>query len=195
MNKAGSGPSRILSRDFLEKNGIKYTGYESFELSEFRPHAVVLQTPYDTNRMRKFTSSWLAVHGYRVIYIPYRIEISAAIHAREAHFNTDIVKYCWRLYSLSRTTRKDYLKYCTNSAAVRVTGLPQFDSFYTPERYPMNPEILKRAHGRKIVLWKIRFPKMINNGGKWVQTTPEIREYIKFAGTLEKYNNLFFIFI
>lgn len=183
------------ARDFLEKNGIKYTGYESFELSEFRPHAVVLQTPYDTNRMRKFTSSWLAVHGYRVIYIPYRIEISAAIHAREAHFNTDIVKYCWRLYSLSRTTRKDYLKYCTNSAAVRVTGLPQFDSFYTPERYPMNPEILKRAHGRKIVLWKIRFPKMINNGGKWVQTTPEIREYIKFAGTLEKYNNLFFIFM
>lgn len=183
------------ARAFLEENGLEYTGYESFELNEFRPHVVVLQTPYDTNRMQKFTSAWLKSQGFRVVYIPYGIEIAATKHAQEAHFDTDVVKNCWRLYTLSETMRDDYRKYCINSAAVRVMGLPKFDSLCFPQRYPLNPEIREKAQGRRIVLWKVHFPKVIYENGKTILVTPKISEYIKFAGKLEQYSTLFFIFM
>lgn len=183
------------AREFLDKNHIDYVGYEEFDLSEFSPHVVVLQTPYDTNRRVKYTSTWLKSQGYRVVYIPYGIEIAATQHAQDAHFNMDVVKNCWRLYTLSEIMRKDYLKYCTNSSAVRAVGLPKFDSLYSPDDYPLNPIIYRKAQGRSIVLWKVHFPKVIKENGKNILVTPHISEYIKFAQKISDYQNLFFIFM
>ena len=48
---------------------------------------------------------------------------------------------------------------------------------------------------RRIVLWKVHFPKVIYENGKTILVTPKISEYIKFAGKLEQYSTLFFIFM
>lgn len=183
------------ARRFLKEKGLNYVTYEKFDIEMFCPHVVVVQTPYDTNRTQKYTTTFMKNKGYRVVYIPYGIEIAATEHAKRAHFTEAVVKNCWRLYTLSETMREDYFKYCANATAVRVLGLPKFDAFFHPESYSLSDEIVKMAGDRKLVLWKVHFPKIINEKGKNILVTPYIKEYISFAKCLKEYDDLFFIFM
>lgn len=183
------------SRQYLENMGMDFVAYEDFDIDTYRPHVVVLQTPYDTNRAKKYKTVFLKGKGYRVVYIPYGIEIADTGHAKEAHFSETVVQNCWRLYTLSDTMKQDYFKYCANASAVRALGLPKFDALYHPEKFPMWDEVRKRAGGKKIVLWKVHFPKVIQERGKNILVTPYIEEYIEFAKQLASYDDLFFVFM
>lgn len=183
------------ARQFLKEKEIPYFTYEEFNIDSFRPHIVFVQTPYDSNRTQRFKTGFLKSKGYRIIYIPYGIEISATEHAKRDHFNRDVVLNCWKLYTLSDVMKKDYFKYCGNASAVCALGLPRFDALYHSEKYPLANKIKKKASGRKIVLWKVHFPKVISEKGKNKLVTPYIEEYIAFAKTLKNYKDLFFIFM
>lgn len=183
------------ARRYLEGEKIKYIPYENFDIDAFRPHVVVVQTPYDTNRAERYKSTSLKAKGYRVVYIPYGIEIAATEHARQAHFNEAVVKNCWRLYTLSEVMKQDYNRYCENASAVRALGLPKFDALYYSSKYPLWDEVIQQANGRPIILWKVHFPKVIQEHGENILVTPYIDEYIAFARKLKQYEDLFFIFM
>lgn len=183
------------SRQYLKDMGMDHEVYEEFDLDTYRPHVVVLQTPYDTNRAKKYKTIFLKGKGYRVVYIPYGIEIADTGHAKEAHFSETVVQNCWRVYTLSDTMKRDYYKYCANAVAVRALGLPKFDALYDPAKFPLWDEIKEKSAGKKVVLWKVHFPKVIHERGKNIMVTPYIEEYIKFAKQLDKYQDLYFIFM
>lgn len=183
------------TKKFLDDNMIPYEYYKDFSIDRFEPHIVFLQTPYDGNRADRYQSVRLYEKGYRIIYIPYGVEIADTESARKAHFMGQVVNHCWRIYTLSEMMRKDYIKYCPNGNCVVATGLPRFDALYHKENYPLDDMIRGRAGKRKIVLWKVHFPKVIDEKGKKVFVTPDLDEYIKFAEKLIEYKNFFFIFM
>lgn len=183
------------TREYLLNKYSDFEIYEKFDIDAFSPHIVVVQTPYDTNRAQRYKTFFLRSKGYRIVYIPYGIEIADTDHAKQAHFNESVIQNCWRLYTLSETMKKDYFKYCTNATAVRAIGLPKFDALYEPEKFPLPDEIRQLSNGRKIILWKVHFPKVISENGKKILVTPYIEEYVSFAKKIQQYGNLFFIFM
>ena len=183
------------ARQYLIDNNMDFIDWKDFNLENYKPHVVVLQTAYDTNRCNKFTTVYLKSLGIRTIYIPYGIEIADTEHAHEAHFEVAVPKNCWRLYTFSERMLEDYKKYCDNAFAVRALGIPKFDNLYNKDKYKIKKEIREKANGRKIVLWKVHFPKVITENGRNILVTPYIEEYLKFAEMVTQYKDLFFIFM
>ncbi len=181
------------SDKYLEEKGIPYTNYSEERLQEFMPHAAVYQPPYDVSyRNPSALSLHLQNKGIRIVYIPYGIEIADTEDAHYNHFFTYVIRNCWRMYTFSEAMREDYLYYCPNRQAVRALGVPKFDSVFQKRIFP-DPDILKQADGRRVVLWKLHFPKLIYEGMNRRQVTPYLSEYLKFAETIEKYKELLFV--
>ncbi len=182
------------ARNFLEQSGLEYTEYNSFDIHKFCPHIMVMQTPYDEwHRQPSHWSGNFKAEGIRIVYIPYGIEISDTEDSHNLHFHTSVINNSWRVYTFSERMRNDYLKYAWNRSAVRAVGLPKFDYFFDKESFPLNSNIKKKCKGRKIVLWKLHFPKQINVHGVNTPVTPDINEYIAFAEHICEYRDLFFI--
>lgn len=184
----------VGAKQFLDENRLSYELYEDVDFNTYNPHLVFIQFPYDA---AFHTPETLSIQfkrkGIRVVYIPYGIEISDTEIARKDHFSSFVVENCWRLYTSCEGLKKEYSKYCRNRRAVRVTGSPKFDGVYHKNSFPLKNEINKKANGRKIIVWKMHFPKKIKENGKIYQITPYIAEYIKFAKNLDKYQDLFFV--
>lgn len=178
---------------FLSEKGIPFSFYSEKELTNFNPHAALYQPPYDVSYRNP---SALSVHlrkmGIRIIYIPYGIEIADTEDARFNHFHTFVVRNAWRIYTFSDIMLRDYKKYCPNRQAVRTFGIPKFDSIAHRNEI-RNEDNFNMAGGRKIILWKMHFPKIIYDNHQKKQVTPYIKEYLKFSGQIESYNNLFFV--
>lgn len=178
---------------FLEKNQISYEVYNEDLIKSFKPHAALYQPPYDVSYRNPDALSYhIKQMGTRIIYIPYGIEIADTEDARMAHFDTFVVRNSWRIYVISEYMQQEYYEYCSNRHATRALGLPKFDS-YVNKTYLLNSEIVEKAHGKKVVLWKMHFPKIIYNHGKRMQVTPYLEEYEKFAKSLKKYKSIYFI--
>ncbi|SEH27935.1 Glycosyltransferase involved in cell wall bisynthesis [Selenomonas sp. KH1T6] len=184
------------SREYLDEMGYEYIPWEEFDIDDFNPHVVFLQTAYDSNRGEKFKSKNLNLKGYRVVYIPYGIEIADTRVARHDHFENPIIEFAWKVFTFSNTMRRDYLCHIHHRTDIVALGLPRFDALWDKSKFPMHSEVLNRASGRKIVLWKVHFPKVIKEDGKVILVTPDIQEYIEFAKKLEsEYADLFFVFM
>lgn len=184
------------AKEFLEKSNIDYVDFEQFSFEEFKPHVMIMQTPYDNwHRQYAHWSVNFKAQGIRIIYIPYGIEISDTEDSHKLHFQTTVIDNCWRIYTFSDRMRKDYLKYSLNRNAVRAVGLPRFDGLYKKEQFIFDEEVRKKVKGRKVVLWKLHFPKEIIEHGQVYAVTPPLEEYINFAKHLRDYSNLFFIFM
>lgn len=181
---------------FLEEQNIEYIDFSDFDIDDYKPHIVVIQTPYDAGHRIKahWSSSWKA-KGYRVVYIPYGIEISDTETSRGMHFEQHVIENAWRVYTFNLIMKKDYRKYCVNASAVRALGLPKFDSLYYKERFELESELRDKIAGRKICLWKVHFPKIFEENGEDIFVTPDINEYIKFAEYAAKRKDVFFIFM
>lgn len=184
------------AKEFLEKEEIEYVSFEDFDVDEYNPHILVIQTPYDAGHRIKahWSSSWKA-KGYRVVYVPYGIEISDTVTSRGMHFEQHVIENAWRVYTFNERMKKDYRKYCVNAGAVRTVGLPKFDSLYDKEKFPLDFELKEKIAGRKICLWKVHFPKIFEENGKDIFVTPDINEYIKFAKYAAERKDVFFIFM
>lgn len=181
------------AQDFLIDKDIPFTPIHDVNMSELDPHIVVLQTPYDGGHRPKYLhGNKLTSSGYRVIYIPYGIEISDTQRAQSDHFSGAVTRYAWRIYTFSQRIIIDYKKRShTGGDMVRSFGHPKFDCFVGADRPTMPEDILEAAAGRKIVLWKVHFPKKL--AGRLI--TPSMTEYFSFAEILTEYPDLFFVFM
>ena len=186
----------VTARTFLEESKIEYIPFEEFDLGSFNPHVMVIQTPYDNGHRIKahWSAAWKA-KGYRLVYIPYGIEISDTDKSHNMHFEQHVPENVWRLFTFNELLLKDYRKYCVNATAVRTLGLPKFDSLYHKENFPLDPALQERIAGRPVCLWKVHFPKMFWVDGVEVCVTPDIHEYIKFAEYAASRPDVFFIFM
>ena len=184
------------AEQFLKEKHLKYERYEDVDFSDYHPHVVFIQFPYDAACHTPETLSiQFKRQGTRVIYVPYGIEISDTEIAIKDHFHSFVVENAWRIYTSSPGIKAEYDKYCHNRNAVRVCGSPKFDAISQKEKLPLRKEIVKKADGRKIVVWKMHFPKKIREGGSTYQITPYLEEYIEFAKGLEEYTELFFVIL
>lgn len=184
----------VMAEEFLKERSIPYEKFEDFDLQTYKPHIAFVQFPYDLAcHNPNALSLRLKCMGIRVVYIPYGIEIVDTQTARRDHFENFVVENSWRIFTCCGEVRKEYLKYCRNREAVRVLGSPKFDGIIHSENYPLAEDIRKKSDGRKIVLWKMHFPKKTVEDGKIVQITPELDEYIVFAENAERYEDLFFV--
>lgn len=184
------------AKDFLNTQEIEYIDFDDFDINTYKPHVIVVQTPYDAGHRIKahWSSAWKA-QGYRVVYIPYGIEISDTETSHGMHFEQHVIENAWRVYTFSDVMLKDYRKYCLNAGNVRVLGLPKFDSLYYKERFKLDEELVKQIAGRKVCLWKVHFPKIFTENGKDMFVTPDVYEYIKFAEYAAEHEEIFFIFM
>lgn len=182
------------AEEFLIENGIKYVNYEDLDFVTYCPHIVFIQFPYDAAfHTPKTLSIQFKIRGSRVIYVPYGIEISDTQIAIKDHFHSFVVENAWRIYTSSDGLKEEYNKYCHNRQAVRVTGSPKFDAINRKELLPLHKDIISQAAGRKVVVWKMHFPKKIQENGKIYQITPYMQEYINFAKTIDEYDDLLFV--
>lgn len=184
----------VLGSDkFLKSIGVTYSIYSEKAIRDFMPHVALMQSPYDVSlRNPEALSIRLKKMGIRIIYIPYGIEIADTEEANLDHFHTFVIRNAWRIYTFSEEMKKDYFKYCPNRHAVRALGVPKFDCFKNRELF-FDDAIMKAAAGRKIVLWKMHFPKIIYEGMKRKQVTPYLSEYIAFAKKINQYKEFFFV--
>lgn len=181
---------------FLKEKNLDYVLFQDFDLEGFRPHIMVIQTPYDNwHRKPAHWSVRFSGEGIRLVYIPYGIEISDTEDSHYLHFNTSVIENCWRIYTFSDRMKKDYQKYAHNGSAVRALGLPKFDRLYDKKLPAADAEIERKRNGRKVVLWKLHFPKAIVENGRQVTVTPELPIYIEFARHIKEFSDFFFIFM
>ena len=184
----------VDAEKFLQEGGYLYVKEEDIDFKNYIPHIAFIQFPYDAAFHKPdMLSLNFRLRGTRVVYIPYGIEISDTLTARKDHFNSRVVENAWRIYTSGSGIKEEYKKYCRNRGAVRVTGSPKFDSIYSRTGYPTDPEYIKRAKGRRIVVWKLHFPKKNIMDGKICMITPEIEEYLVFAEKIREYADFFFI--
>ncbi len=183
------------ARSFLEENNIPYLNWISTHLDDIQPHIVILQSPYDGNRRTEFKSSYLKSKGYRVIYVPYGMEIGDTEHSRKQQLDHIVRRYAWKIYTFSEIMHEDYRLYSELPDNVVVTGLPKFDALYHKEQFPISDNLKELAYGKKIVLWKVHFPKVAMVNGKLELFTPDIIEYIRFAKSIQNDKQNFYVFM
>lgn len=195
LDETNTEKSQMLTaKKFLEDNQMEYENFESFSLEDFRPHIVVIQTPYDEwHRQEVHWSNRFRERGYRLVYVPYGVEISDTEDSHKLHFCTNVINNCWRIYTFSDEMKKDYMKYCGNSRAVRALGLPRFDYYFNHQNSRLPKEAEERRQNRPVVLWKVHFPKIIYENGVNITVTPSLEEYLKFAQKIKEYQEFFFV--
>lgn len=180
------------AREFLASKNIAFRHVSEVNLDEVRPHIVILHTPYDSHRPKYLQAPRLTANGYRIVYIPYGIEISDSPKARSDHFHNNVTTSAWRVYTFSDEMIPDYkLRSPTGGDMVRSFGHPRFDGLVALKSSKMPDHILEKSKGRKIVLWKVHFPKKV----KGVLITPKMDEYFAFARKIADYDDLFFVFM
>lgn len=184
------------AEEFISNSGIDFIRFEDFDVDEYKPHVIVMQTPYDAGHRIKahWSAAWKS-KGYRIVYIPYGIEISDTEASHGMHFEQHVVENAWRVYTFNEMMIRDYRKFCINAHAVRAVGLPKFDSLFNKEQLQMPEYIIDKAGGRPICLWKVHFPKIFEMDGKDVFASPDLNEYMKFTDYIASRQDLFFIFM
>lgn len=192
LNSAQTDTSKI----FLDTNGLIYEEISDEAVLSFKPHYMVVQTPYDKGHRELNTWTYrFKLMGIRIVYIPYGIEISDTKESRYKHFAMSVVSNARLIYVISAEMKKEYDKYCLNAQAVRALGLPRFDCLKDKDKFCLSDILQKRIGHRKIIVWKVHFPKIFEENGCKKQATPKLEEYIQFAEYIERLEDLFFIFI
>jgi len=181
------------AESFLRQNGIPYEKYDELTFYGLEPHIMFIQTPYDSwHREPELSADNLKQMGIRLVYIPYGIEISDTSESRQLHFRNNVVTNAWKVYTFSDLILKDYYKYGIRvRGKVKAFGHPKFDYLLDGCKDSEFEKIKRIAGNRKIVLWKVHFPKKF--GGRIV--TPDIKQYIKFAKKICDFDNVFFVFM
>ena len=197
LDMTGPYLNRIAAAErFLIEENLGFTRFSEFDIERHKPHVVVMQTPYDDwHRLPSAYSTRIRRLGARIVYIPYGIEFADTANARLSHFHTFTVLNAWRIYVLSDLMKKEYRDNCPNREAVRVCGYPRFDFYTNRQRFRLPEALEQRIGSRKVVAWKMHFPKTNYNNGQWVTVTPDIDEYIRFTEKIPGFNDLFFIFM
>lgn len=179
---------------FLQRSNIIYEEYDFKSLISFDPDYVIIQTPYDNGH--RDTNAWsirFKLYGIKVIYIPYGIEISNTEESRYKHFNLSVVLNAYAIYTMSCEMKEEYKKHCVNADAAFGIGHPRFDLL--KNEYEFGDNLKRKINGRKVILWKVHFPKTFVENGIRVFATPDLSEYEKFISYIKRNEALFFVFM
>lgn len=197
LNELIGGTARLENaEEYLQDRNIPYIKFEDFDIENYHPHVMFIQTPYDkSQRIKAHWSARFKSLGIRICYIPYGMEITNMPEVFDEQYNTDCLINCWRIYTFSESIKREYFKHSLNGGAVRALGLPKFDSLYHKEQFALDQEVLDKAAGKKIILWKLHFPKAYKKNGIETLVTPDFGEYINFAKQLDDFQDAFFIFM
>ena len=180
------------AQSFLTEKKIDFEHVRNVDICEIAPHIIVVHTPYDGHRPNSLRSGPLSARGFRIVYIPYGIEISDSPQAQRDHFTVDVIENAWRIYTFSENMLPEYRFYSTfGGDAARSYGHPKFDGLLGFKDAGLPEDILIKAAGRKVVLWKVHFPKEVDG----ILITPSLETYINFARKLTDFQDLFFIFM
>ncbi len=186
----------LCAKKFLDDYNYEYQLYQEIDFNVYIPHIVFVQFPYDAAMHTPETLSLqFKRRGTRVVYVPYGIEIADTDISRKDHFNSFVVENSWRIYTCCDGIKREYDKYCRNRSAVRVCGSPKFDAISYKNEFPIDEQIKLSSRGRKLIVWKMHFPKKIYEKGEVKQITPYVQEYIEFAKKIERYSDLFFVIV
>lgn len=184
------------AKEFLDNNNYTYINYASIEFDSYCPHIVFIQLPYDTScHTPDALSLGFVNRGIRVIYVPYGNETADTQEVRRVQYENFVVENAWRVYTGTNEAYAEYRKFCRNRDSVRCVGVPKFDSIVNKENFCLCDDIKNKKQGRKLIVWKIHFPKRdaTSDGPKLV--TPELREYFRFLQYIEKNETLFFVIL
>ncbi len=178
------------NEQFLQELNIDYKIASIEEIDKITPHIVFYQSPYDDwHRDESLYSSTLMQKGYRIIYIPYGLEISDEEYSLYLQYNLPFFSYCWKIFVASERIKENYIKYNYKlKNKVVATGLPKFDSLYN-KSFTTHHNFKKGD--KKNVLLKIHFPLTINTESGYALLTPETKVYTDFINSnyrKEEYN-------
>lgn len=127
-------------------------------LSDFQPHVVFVQNPYDSTRVQALQSYRLVALGIRVAYVPYGIEMGGGLDNIQYQFNSEVQQLAWRVFVRSSRNKAMYAKHCdVGDSHVVVTGHPKFDAQLDIDAYIINPKLKAKIAGRPVVLWTPHF--------------------------------------
>lgn len=173
--------------EFLRKNKIDYIEAKIENIDEYKPHIILIQSPYDIwHRDIELYSENLFKKGYRIVYVPYGFEISNEPRSLELQYKLEFYNYCWKIYTLSDDVKQQYIE--NNSLlcnTVISTGLPRLDSIFNKNYTPIKENIIKNK--KKNILLKLHFPLTMDYNGKKV-ITPDIDIYLKFLNSKYRRN-------
>jgi len=185
----------LTARKFLVENNIDFIYYNDFNIESYKPHVLVMQTPYDEiHREIELWSENIKALGIRIVYIPYGMEIGDSSESKLIQYDTRVINNCWRIYTFSDAIMEYYKRYCLNFSAVRAFGLPKFDDIRNKEKFKLPESVIKKINGRKVCFWQIHFPKTFWAAGENLEYTPYIDVYLEFSKKIQNYKNIFFMF-
>ena len=186
----------VTARSFLEQNGLDYDDYDETIIYDFRPHVIVVQTPYDFgHRLPEHRTQFFKRHGYRIVYIPYGIEIADTKSAHRAHFNNSVIENSWKVYTFSERMKQDYFFRTTRGIKAIAIGHPKFDSVCRKDQFQLPDEAINQIRGRKVMLWHVHFPKTIVVDSKTVRCTPTLDVYRGYLDYVKQNKDMFFILL
>ncbi|MEG1725574.1 MAG: CDP-glycerol glycerophosphotransferase family protein, partial [Anaerovoracaceae bacterium] len=184
------------AEQFLVNHNIPYVKRQDFSFTRFKPHIVVIQTPFDEwHRTYKNWSINFKSQGIRLVYIPYGIEISDTPESRRDQFENRVVQNAWRIFTFSQLMKAEYFQYINDRNVVQVMGHPKFDRLYGNAKDSFTLNLGSKAMGKKIGLWKMHFVKKIWYEGKEMMITPVLEEYLAFANHMSSFPEVFWIFM
>jgi len=187
----------IDSEDWLISNKISYTNVKNVNFKKEQPNIIVIQTPYPYHRKSKYLSSEFKKIGIKPIYISYGLEFAEAQENIFNHFKLPIHINSWRIFTASPLILNDFQKYCpVGNSHVRYLGHPKFDYIFNKNHFHLPSEIIEKAKGRKIVVWKVHFPmKIVDKKGKQYNSTFSWENDKKILSYIKKQKDLFFVFL
>lgn len=184
------------AEEFLMNSGYDYTRFDDLDFNAYHPHIAILQLPYDTScRNPNALSLRLKSLGIRIVYIPYGNETADTEEVRRVQYENFVVENAWRVYTGTDESLGEYNKYCRNRESVKCVGIPKYDSIIREDKFYLNEEIKNRKGQRKLLTWKIHFPKRDATKDGPQLVTPQLQEYISFLDYIEKRKDIFFVIL
>lgn len=184
------------ARSFLDHNNYDYVEYSTIDFNLYRPHIVFIQLPYDTSCHAPNALSLKFVRkGIRVIYVPYGNETADTEEVRRIQYENFVVENAWRVYTGTVDSLMEYKKYCRNREAVRCVGIPKYDSIIKQDCFKLDDYIQKCKGDRKLIVWKIHFPKRDATADGPRLVTPELTQYFAFLNYIRHNSDIFFVIL
>ena len=164
---------------FLEKEGLPFVRWNTFELKPDCADVVFLQNPYDITRPSGWRTQELMRVIPRIAYAPYAIEIGGTSEDTMYQFNQPLQNLAWAVFARSEEHRALFAKHGrAGNAHVIATGHPKFDLLCSLPPVAPDSDLAAFARGRPVVLWNPHFDVRPDGSGystflTWWKFLPE----------------------
>lgn len=90
LDETNTEKSQMIGAEaFLKKKKLSYEKFEEFDIESFAPHVIFIQTPYDEwHRKEQHWANHFKEQGYRIVYIPYGVDVDYRITCNNGNQRT-----------------------------------------------------------------------------------------------------------